>query len=453
MQTRTSKWIGRFIGMLIIALSFTEASAAGFMPVEIRVLHQNGSVNVYEVNKNLLKANKTLAASMARLQNRPPDAALLSALGLPQPLNEYSHIVVSGFSSNGTTSHATTRVQSIYKADSRNTWKATTRNEIVQANSAPTFWLDDQLVADWKGRLNATKGQGVVWTQTANGQTTVKLYSSTNNAKLANGWYTFAATNLTPDGLRVSPSTPHTIYKEGEPLPEILKSAFGRSSQAVVIQKSAALKFPALNQIQAMRAIAARPLQNGTIVLDALPRKITLRNLVVNDIPPDQYSSWVNVRSKLNQLNLHGYQRIQSASKAEIIEILTRSSNDTVILVAHNSGGHLHLSGSDGDISFEEISKLRRDKNPARAIVLLTCEAGKVNGNTSSLAEIMKKNKLATAVYASPDVLDASLAADILNELHMNTTSIRPDPAGLDEVLRKHNLTPIAGIDHFIPAG
>ena len=106
-------------------------------------------------------------------------------------------------------------------------------------------------------------------------------------------------------------------------------------------------------------------------MLDALPGKISMKDLVTNRIPLRQFSSWVGVRDKFNKLDLQAYRHIRSPSKAQIQEVLMQGTKDTIILVVHNSDGKIYLSGSDGDMTFDEISRLKRDIALDRAIVLL----------------------------------------------------------------------------------
>ena len=76
-----------------------------------------------------------------------------------------------------------------------------------------------------------------------------------------------------------------------------------------------------------------------------------------------------------------------------------------------------------------------------------------MNRRTKSLAEIIKANKLRPSSYASPDVVDASLAPDILNELHTNTTSQLRYRESIDDVMRKYNYTLIAAIYDVLSMG
>jgi len=440
--------IGRVIMTLITTVSLIDNAAAGrAMPIEIRAFHQNGTVNIYKSHSDISQTNGTRAASIALLQNRPPDDALLSAFGLPRPLNEYTHIAVSSSASDGKGGDVPAKI--IYRADKQNNWRRTTIDEISKTNSAPSWWLDDKFLATWRGSANKTKTQDVIWTGTSDGQTKTHWYSPTNTSQSRDGWVTFESKNLDSDSANKSVPTPHTVFVEGPPLPQNIK-AMPWVSKSLVAQKSASLKFPKAEEIKAIRAIATRPLEKGTLVLNALPAKTSMTNLAAIGIPPSQFLSWIGVSEKFNKLDLPAYHHIRSPSKAQIQKVLMQDSIDTIILVAHNSDGRIYLSGSDGDITLDEISLLKRDKALARAIVLITCKAGAVNGSTKSLAEIIKTNKLATVVYASPDDVDASLAPDILNELHTNTTWYRE---GIDDVMKKYNYTLIAAIYKALSIG
>jgi hypothetical protein len=49
----------------------------------------------------------------------------------------------------------------------------------------------------------------------------------------------------------------------------------------------------------------------------------------------------------------------------------------------------------------KELNEVRRDTAPGRAVVLLACRTGQVNGKTNSIAEVILKNKLAATVLAT----------------------------------------------------
>jgi hypothetical protein len=333
-------------------------------------------------------------------------------------------------------------------------WRPTTVEEIAGGNIAPRWWLDDKYFAAWKRKTPTTEGQGIIWVQKSADQTFTRMYSPANISKLGNGWQTFDPKPLNSASTPESVTLPHTFFIEGQPLPESVKKLLDRSAKPkTYFQKSDFLKFPKPAEVRASVAIAARPLSKGTQVLNALPQDISIVGLTSMDIPLSQFGSWRRIRQKFNQLDLHDYEVTTSPSKAKIKETLLQDAKDTVILVAHNTNGKIHISGSDGDISFEEISQFKRDKAPLRAILLLTCGAGAVNGSSKSLAEIMKANNLATVIYGSPELVDASQAPDILKELHMNTESQMPNALGMDEIMKKYNYTIIAFIyDHFLTA-
>src|SRR5260370_12296239 len=64
----------------------------------------------------------------------------------------------------------------------------------------------------------------------------------------------------------------------------------------------------------------------------------------------------------------------------------------------------------------KELDQIHRDVAQNRAVVLLACKTGQVNGKTNSIAEIILKNKLAATVLATDGYIYATDLSDMLRE-------------------------------------
>jgi hypothetical protein len=111
-----------------------------------------------------------------------------------------------------------------------------------------------------------------------------------------------------------------------------------------------------------------------------------------------------------------------SATKHVVVNELQNGTKNVLFVIAHSDSKAIFLPGvKGGKLSFSELSSITRLKAPSRTIVLLACKTGAVNEGTRSIAELLLKNKLATAVLASAHDVYATDLPEMFGKLRGST--------------------------------
>jgi hypothetical protein len=112
---------------------------------------------------------------------------------------------------------------------------------------------------------------------------------------------------------------------------------------------------------------------------------------------------------------------VRRATKMAVLREFEEGSSNVLFVIAHSDSNAIFLPGvAGGKITIQELDRIARDHAPDRAIVLLACKAGAVNGQTQSLAETLIKNRLATVVFASDELVYTKDVAEMLRKLQEN---------------------------------
>ena len=126
--------------------------------------------------------------------------------------------------------------------------------------------------------------------------------------------------------------------------------------------------------------------------------------------------AWRRLRIDLSFEMLGKTTTVHKMNESALLRELQQGDENMLVLIAHNAEGRIYFP--DGtSIDMQKIAQLERKITPDRAVVLITCEAGGTGGNVPSLAETILKNRLAAAVFASPEVIDASKLPTLLRDL------------------------------------
>ena len=155
-------------------------------------------------------------------------------------------------------------------------------------------------------------------------------------------------------------------------------------------------------------------------VYSALPKSRWLSwiELWRMNIPLDQTKSWHVLDGKMRNTADELSVNLLPATKDAVLDELKYGQNDALIVFAHSEYGRIYLSGLHGEvIDFEEIRAITRATSPSRATYLITCNAGSVNAELTSLAEILIKNNLTQTVFASNADVDARSIPAMLTDL------------------------------------
>ena len=129
---------------------------------------------------------------------------------------------------------------------------------------------------------------------------------------------------------------------------------------------------------------------------------------------------------------------VVSAKKAEVLHELHTGVSNVIFIVAHGSGETIYLPGTNGDsISCSELAQIRRPTAPNRMAILITCKGGEVNRGAASIGEALLQQRLARAVFASAEDVDARDVPTLIKEL---VSSGRP----VQDVMNEHEFHKIA---------
>ncbi len=180
-------------------------------------------------------------------------------------------------------------------------------------------------------------------------------------------------------------------------------------------------------QIKKAADLGKRRFPPRTRILSALPQIegwfAPYWELFKMNLPLREKSDWQELREQ--KLRLLGLQ-IENATKQSVLKELGTGESDVLLLIAHNDGKQIYLSGTDGEkIQFDEIRRLKRQAVPNRTIILITCSAGTVNKTSQSLAETLLSNKLARTIFASAESVSAETLPELLSDLVLHRGELR----------------------------
>jgi hypothetical protein len=157
-------------------------------------------------------------------------------------------------------------------------------------------------------------------------------------------------------------------------------------------------------------------------LFDALPSeagtvrgRLELSRMGLPARPKDWLTARQQIRAAANGISIH------TATKPALIKELTEGNATFLLVIAHSDSNYLYLPGVNGGrLSLSELNQIQRQDAPHRVIVLLACKAGDVNNSVASIAEVILKNKLATAVLAASNYV---YAADLSSMIAAFVTS------------------------------
>ncbi len=176
---------------------------------------------------------------------------------------------------------------------------------------------------------------------------------------------------------------------------------------------------------------------DSSVVMNALPfETVRSREELARMGLMGTASHWRSARQEITAAA--GKIPIRVATKEAILEELRNGYSDVLFVIAHSDSNAIFLPGiAGGKIAIKELDSIKRQSTPYRAIVLLACKAGGINGKTQSIAEALIKNHLASIVFASDDLIYTRDVAAMLKRLQGDTS--------LGQVLR--NLRAIVRVD------
>jgi hypothetical protein len=220
------------------------------------------------------------------------------------------------------------------------------------------------------------------------------------------------------------------VLHRGSDLPEAWMKVIKNNKDISYVRVSSRSANKKYEQIRTAAILGDKRLDpQKTIIFSGLPKvQGFFRSLVElwrMGLELGQREGWQKVNEELrNRVRLlAGRPAISNLTKENFVNELLRGQNNVVVLIAHNKDKRIYLGGLNGEfISFDEIGSLKRDIAPNRMVVLITCSAGSVNDESTSLAEIMLKNKLARTVFASPTDVDATGVPELVEQLVVSPT-------------------------------
>jgi hypothetical protein len=191
-------------------------------------------------------------------------------------------------------------------------------------------------------------------------------------------------------------------------------------------------------QAQAAALLLKRFSAEEIVVFDGLPHEKTaarshaeLRRMGL----PASTKAWRDARKDIH--DALGNITTETANKEGLQQELRFGSKNVLFLMAHSDSESIYLPGlRGGKLSMKELNQIQRDAAPDRVVVLLACKTGQVSGKTSSIAEIILKNKLATTVLATDGYIDAAELGSMLREFqsHGDLSRAFPDLRAIVEL-------------------
>jgi hypothetical protein len=131
---------------------------------------------------------------------------------------------------------------------------------------------------------------------------------------------------------------------------------------------------------------------------------------------------WRSARREIRSAAAAGHIPIKVATRKVVLQELREGQSNVLFVIAHSDSNAIFLPGvAGGKITMQELESIRRDVAPDRAIVLLACKTGGVNGATQSIAETLIKNRLASVVFASDEFIHTKDVAEMLRNLRQGS--------------------------------
>jgi len=271
--------------------------------------------------------------------------------------------------------------------------------------------------------LDVTNRGGKVTVSVSRGSDYLWLGESLNSKLTPNR--TFEITSTDDMDLLLGKLT--TVVHRGDPLPEAWSRHLRQRGQYLRNSRHSP-KDELGDFIHAAEALNRRAEPGRVRVLSALPNDegwFGLRwQLHQMGLDVGEASGWSNVQKEINAVRSKSAFPVESATKESVLQELRAGSSETVVVVAHNNDGLLHFP--DGStLSLAELSALSRLEAPDRTLVLISCDAGVVNGRTLSASEVVVKHKLALNVLAHPAPISATEVPAMLEDFLINGKTIK----------------------------
>jgi hypothetical protein len=207
-----------------------------------------------------------------------------------------------------------------------------------------------------------------------------------------------------------------------------------RSANRTVQEKTfAALLGGITPRPKSMTAYSALPYETATV--DSLQERLRMR---IRGSKEDWIAASHRIKDALQVGNVgqNGNRLSWSiAGKEPLLKDLREGDSDVVLIFAHSDGSKIYMPGKHGSsISVTELRSVRRNSTPARAVVLIACNAGQVGQDTQSIAEAILESKLAATVFAYPSGISPSYVPEMLARLRSGA-SLRNALPGLYQIV------------------
>jgi hypothetical protein len=217
----------------------------------------------------------------------------------------------------------------------------------------------------------------------------------------------------------------------------------GGSERQIVVQRSGRSPKSQQEEFDAAIRMLRSPVDLASIkVFNALPKTLSeVRRAGVRGSVADWASVNQQIATALSAASISS----QRATKDSLIQELTEGDSNLLVLFAHNPGQGIALSNGRGDmLSVSELRGIRRHAAPQRAVLLVVCGSGSVDKQDASIAEVLLQNKLATAVLASSEALDARRMPDAIRRFAGTRQLLEFVPFNLNPIVEQQ-FEPLAG--------
>jgi hypothetical protein len=172
---------------------------------------------------------------------------------------------------------------------------------------------------------------------------------------------------------------------------------FKRFGQTVVVSNASPKQEK--RELAHAAALTLRPFKSEeAVVLNALPYETggsntqkELTRMGLKDDPKGWRSAQEGIASAAGKIP------IRRATKKEVLREFRDGNGNVLLVMAHSASNVIYLPGVEA------------------------CKTGEVNGQTPSIAETLIKNKLASTVLASDDIIYTGDVAEMLRSLQENT--------------------------------
>lgn len=254
-------------------------------------------------------------------------------------------------------------------------------------------------------------------------------------------YVTFGAKDIRIDSSHTRYSYPETI-KRGDPdlrrwldkgdvfvlqgdVTQADEDQFKELGQVVTLSKSS----PKRGYDEAARAatVALRPFKaEQAVVMNALPYERNAergQEELARMRLHGTSEGWRAAGREIREAAAEGRIPVRIATKKAVLKEFQEGQNNVLFLIAHSDSNSIFLPGlAGGRITIEDLDSIKRNSAPDRAIVLLACKTRAAKGQSPSLAEALIKNRLASIVFASEDLVYTKDVSAMLRSLHENGT-------------------------------